>query len=135
MKKTVLFLSIMVFGAFVAVAQTPAVSKSVSWKPGGTIMRSMNGVFTLRFQNDGNLVLYKNGNNPIWASQTHGNASKKFRFQDDGNLVIYDAADSAIWASNTNGKNGSYMVLQDDGNLVIYTINNQPVWATNTGGL
>lgn len=135
MKKAVLFLSFMVFGAFSAVAQTPAVSKIVSWNPGGTIMRSMNGIFTLRFQNDGNLVLYKNGNNPIWASQTHGKTSKKFRFQDDGNLVIYNAADSAIWSSNTHGKNGSYMVLQDDGNLVIYTINNQPIWATNTGGL
>ena len=133
MKKTTLFVCMMLFGSM-AMAQTPATLKNISWITNrGNIMRSMNGSFTLRWQDDGNLVLYKGGNNPIWASQTQGRGAA-FRIQDDGNLVIYDAANSPIWASNTNNKSVSYVVLQDDGNLVLYTINNQPVWATNTGG-
>lgn len=133
MKKTTLFLFMMFFGG-IAMAQTPATLRGRTWTTGkGYIMRSMNGVFKLKWQDDGNLVLYKNGSTPIWASQTQGTGAK-FTFQDDGNLVIYDSANSPIWASNTNNKSVSYVVLQDDGNLVLYTVNNQAVWATNTGG-
>lgn len=135
MKKTVLFLSFMMFGVF-ATAQTPATLKNHWWTTSkGTIMRSMNGVFTLKWQDDGNLALYKNGNNLIWSSQTQGKNAAKFHIQDDGNLVIYNSSNQPIWASNTNNQNVSYIVLQDDGNLVLYTIKNQPIWATNTGGL
>ncbi len=132
MKKAVLLLGFMICGSF-AMAQSPASYRGTSFNPTGNVFRSENGVYTLKFQDDGNLVLYKNGNNPIWASQTDGKSSKKLRFQDDGNFVIYDSADNPIWSSNTNNKNGSYITLQNDGNLVIYTYNNQPIWATNTG--
>lgn len=137
MKKTIVLIGFMICSSF-ATAQTPACLRGASWsfqQSGGVILRSMNGVFKLKEQGDGNLVLYKNGNTPIWASQTQGKNSSKVRFQDDGNLVIYDSSDRPIWASNSNNKGGSYLVLQDDGNLVIYTVNNQPIWATNTGGL
>ncbi len=132
MKKTILLFGFMICTT-VAIAQSPATYRGTSWNPTGNVLRSENGVYTLKFQEDGNLVLYRNGNNPIWASQTQRKSSKKLRFQDDSNFVIYDANDNAVWSSNTNNKNGSYITLQNDGNLVIYTFNNQPIWATNTG--
>lgn len=132
MKKSVLLLLFMMMGTF-AIAQSPATYRGTSWNPTGNVLRSENGIYTLNFQKDGNLVLYKNVNHPIWASQTHGKSSKKLRFQDDGNFVIYDDRDSPIWSSNTHNKNGSYLTLQNDGNLVIYTYTNQPIWASNTG--
>lgn len=114
-------------------AQSPASYRGTSWNPTGNILRSENGIYTLKFEVNGNLVLYSNGNQPIWASQTQGKSSRKLRFQDDGNFVIYDSGDNPIWSTNTNKKNGSYITLQNDGNLVIYTYQNQPIWATDTG--
>lgn len=134
MKKSILLLGFMILGSF-ATAQSSATYRGISWNPTGNIFRSENGVYTLKFQEDGNLVLYKNGNNPIWASQTYGKASKKLRFQDDANFVMYDANDNVLWTSNTNNKNGSYITLQNDGNLVIYTYQNKAIWATDTGGM
>lgn len=53
------------------------------------------------FQEDGNLVVYDQWNNPLWASGTHGSGSQLI-LQRDGNLVIYDSGGYAIWASATN---------------------------------
>ncbi len=132
MKKAVLLLVFMICGGF-AMAQAPSSYNGV-WME-GTTLRSPNGRFTLTYQDDGNLVIYKNGNQPIWASNTTGrNAARRLMFQEDGNLVIYDKNQKPIWASNSENKGGKYIVMQDDGNLVIYTMNNHAIWATNTSG-
>ena len=114
-------------------AQAPSSYNGV-WME-GTALRSPSGRFTLTYQDDGNLVIYKNGNQAIWSSGTNGrNASRRLMFQEDGNLVIYDNNQQPIWSSNSANRGGKYMVMQDDGNLVIYTMNNQFIWATNTSG-
>ncbi|WP_426445280.1 hypothetical protein ACP26L_18595 [Paenibacillus sp. S-38] len=38
----------------------------------GTSLVSNNGVFSLHMQADGNLVLYKNRNTPLWSTNTDG---------------------------------------------------------------
>jgi len=83
----------------------------------------------LVFQRDGNLVLYRQNHNPVWASGTNGRG-KRAIFQEDGNVVVYDDY-SAVWASNTNGHPDSQLCLQNDGNLVIYD-DGKPIWASNT---
>lgn len=122
-----------------AMAQSPATLRGIDWTLSGTkntnVLRSENGKYMLVFQQDGNLVLYKNGNNPIWATMTNERPSKKLSWQRDGNFVIYDVNNNPIWATNSHNKDAGYITLQNDGNLVIYTYNNQPVWASNTGGL
>jgi hypothetical protein len=100
----------------------------------GDYLTSPDGRYTLVLQNDGNLVLYGQNNQPRWASSTEGHQVTEARLQDDGNLVLYDAAGHAAWASNTPGPTrvGLRLVLQNDGNAVIYEENGRPVWATST---
>ncbi len=100
-----------------------------------TLLTSPNGKFTLVYQGDGNLVLYKNITTSIWSSKTNGKSSATFKFQTDGNLVIYGAGNSVVWSPNCYGKAGQTLTLQDDGNLVVYTGANQPIWATGTNGM
>ena len=53
------------------------------------------------FQGDGNLVVYNQYGNPLWASHTHGSGNRLIQ-QSDGNLVIYNSHGQAVWASHTN---------------------------------
>lgn len=89
--------------------------------------------YKLSFQNDGNLVLYKPGGAPVWATGTEGNAAQ-FSVQSDGNMVLYNGSGQPIWASNTDGNSGAFLALQTDGNLVVYRSNGQAIWASNTNG-
>jgi microsomal dipeptidase-like Zn-dependent dipeptidase len=98
--------------------------------PNNGAIRSANGLYTLVFQADSNLVLYA-GNVALWASGTQLSGATQCIFQADGNFVIY-VGSKAIWASNTSGNPNSYLRVQDDGNVVIYRSDNQPLWATNT---
>ncbi|MFZ2835776.1 MAG: NBR1-Ig-like domain-containing protein [Candidatus Saccharimonadales bacterium] len=66
----------------------------------GQSIISTNDRYTLASQTDGNMVIYKNTGNPIWASNTAGRGAAKLVMQDDGNLVAY-TANGAIWASGT----------------------------------
>jgi len=104
----------------------------------GTIITSKNGIYSLVYQGDGNLVLYKkdaNGKNrALWASNTYGKPGVVCIMQGDGNLVIYDKNSKPIWATGTYGNSGSRLYVQDDGNVVIYNANNKPIWATHTVG-
>jgi glucose/arabinose dehydrogenase len=100
---------------------------------GGKIT-SPNGVYTLVLQDfDGNLVLYKNGTQALWAFGMR--ADSWFINQPDGNLVAYKSEGGVAWASNTWGKGAGALVLQDDGNLVLYrNTDRYVIWATNTYG-
>lgn len=100
----------------------------------GESLISNNGKFVLYLQDDGNLVLYRKGENSLqwmWDSRSSaGRAVSRCLMQPDGNLVIYGYPD-AIWNSQTYGHPGAYLVLQDDGNLVIYH-NDKAIWWTGT---
>ena len=57
-----------------------------------------------RLQNqaeDGNLVVYNGGFQPIFESNTDGNPTAELVVQDDGNVVIYRNR-NAIWNTNTH---------------------------------
>lgn len=98
--------------------------------PGQSISSSA-GVFQFVYQDDGNLVLYRNGA-ALWATGTNGRGVGICIMQADGKLVIYVPGGKPIWASNTSGSPGSYLVAQDDGNVVIYGPDGTAIWATNT---
>jgi hypothetical protein len=100
----------------------------VNTAPGGTILD--NGKLHLLWQNDGNLVLYRNdGGGPVWGSDTVSNATR-LCFQGDGNLVVYNGP-TPTWATGTNGT-GAALKLRQDCNLVIESPGGVPVWSTGT---
>jgi len=95
---------------------------------------SADGRRRLRYQRDGNLVLYKvqpHGREvAIWASHTAGQRTGHCIMQSDGNLVIYGSG-QALWSSGTAGCSNPKLLVQNDGNTVLYS--DQGVkWATNT---
>lgn len=68
----------------------------------GQFLINSKGVITI-LQEDGNCVMYKEGN-VLWATGTNGKNGVKFIMQTDGNVVLYDPNGHAVWASNSNGK-------------------------------
>lgn len=103
---------------------------------------SPNGKYSLRMQNDGNLVWYC-GDAAQWDSGTGGTKDSYCVVQEDGNFVVYgtrDGSKSALWSSNTNkgqylkhmGGLSIFAACQDDGNLVVYMkqsdMKNLPLW-------
>ncbi|MDC3956787.1 matrixin family metalloprotease [Polyangium jinanense] len=94
---------------------------------------SCDGRFQLKFQGDGNLVLYQGGS-PLWASGTNGKGGDRAIMQEDGNLVIYKSTGQPVWASGTAGSSNYYanLAVQNDGNVVIYRSGGGVAWASNT---
>jgi hypothetical protein len=89
-----------------------------------------SGEFHLSCQNDGNLVLYRQGA-PLWSTGTAGREIRECVMQTDGNLVLYGHGHQPVWASNTPGNPGAFLAVQDDGNVVIYRPISS-VWSTGT---
>ncbi len=98
----------------------------------GESLTSSNRLFVLTYQEDGNLVLYRNlDRKAVWASNTANQPAWKCYMQDDGNLVVYASDKKPIWASSVYGLQyaGCKLILSDSGNLVIYGKDNAPIWA------
>lgn len=94
------------------------------WMPMNTALRAWavvsacSGDYHLKFQGDGNLVLYQ-GNRARWASNTHTRGGVVTWMQGDGNLVIYTAQGRPVWASNSNGRGIVGLRVLADGDLVL----------------
>jgi hypothetical protein len=86
---------------------------------------------TMYMQADGNLVLFNEYGDVMWASGTWGYWGAYAVMQDDGNFVIYYYG-YPIWASNTDGHPGARLILNFNGNLLIRDVNNVKLWHTNT---
>ena len=89
--------------------------------------------YTLKLQNDGNLVLYDRRGRSRWSSNTAGHPNARFVVQRDGNLVIYGGRSRTLWSSNTAGHPNAEFRIQEDGNLVVYGNRNRVLWSSNTG--
>jgi hypothetical protein len=98
----------------------------------GQQLTTTDGKHVLKFQTDGNLVLYSSGV-AKWSSGTYGEPSAELYMQPDGNLVIYGTSGQALWSSGTNGRGASTLIMQTDGNLVIYN-SSGATWSSNTYG-
>jgi len=116
--------------------------------PGDKLI-SANGTFNLKFQTDGNLVLYvvsssilTSGltgettqiNRAIWNTFTQNKGATHCVLRPDGNFVIYkaggDTPENALISTKTT--DGDHLVVQDDGNVVLYSPSNKPVWQSGT---
>ncbi len=107
----------------------------------GQYLSSRNGMYELRMQDDGNLVIYRITSTsvvPTWSTRTDFSPREgQYKWlgnQGDGNLVIYTETQPyrALWASGTAGQGASTLIMQNDGNLVLYKTGNVPIWASHT---
>lgn len=98
----------------------------------GQKLVSANKQYSLLFQKDGNLVLYK-GAHPYWTTNTGGRGGTHAEMQPDGNFVLYTAANVPVWDTHSYGHGGAYLAMQDDGNLVVQYGTNA-VWSSETWG-
>lgn len=75
---------------------------SVHWIGHADIWKSetarARGEYYLTLLEDGNLVLYSPGDEPIWSLRTAGSGAENLVMQNDGNLVLYSSK-GAVWAS------------------------------------
>jgi len=81
------------------------ISKSASLDPGkmiwnAEIVGSYKGPFVLRMQRDGNLVVYSEGYNATWHTNTYDKKDAYLTLTDDGKLILYDRDDKPIWSSH-----------------------------------
>lgn len=100
---------------------------------------SPNGRFVLKYQSDGNLVLYDNGS-PVWAINCWpgcsgtGYAGNSFTpagygtMQTDGNFVVYNSSGAPVWHAGTFGNSGAYLSIRDDGGLIVYGPSSNILW-------
>jgi hypothetical protein len=94
---------------------------------------SPNGQFELKYQNDGNLVLYE-GASARWAINCWPNCidiggANNAKMQYDGNFVVYNASGIPVWASGTDGNPGAYLAVHDDGRLIVYSAGGAVLWS------
>ena len=116
----------------------PAPSRKNKLMPGEELLPemklvSLNGIYYLIQQKDGNLVLYNNNDQPIWASGMNGKYVQRCVMQADGNLVQYLPYKVATWATATHGNPGAYLILHDDGSLFINSKNDKRLWSADSG--
>lgn len=97
------------------------------WLAPDQSISAVGGWYTLLYQLDGNLVLYRWDGVPVWASNTAGTTPGVAYMQSDGNFVIYDANGTSVWASNTSGKPRSRLVVQF-GRVVITSAGCEELW-------
>ena len=110
-------------------------------EPGDSHVISNDGQYSLRYQGDGNLVMYYTdavAQPAIWASGVLVNNPFRAFMQGDGNFVLYDTNMRPYWATSMatgkvpTGVAPYQLVLQDDRNLVLYDSRNVPYWASGT---
>ncbi|NNF38895.1 MAG: hypothetical protein HKN71_09520 [Gemmatimonadetes bacterium] len=94
-----------------------------------------SGSHYLKFQSDGNLVVYTRGDQPIWAlndSGTNWRSNVRAKMQADGNLVTYASRDDSrpTWSTDTYRYRGAELVLDDAGSLRVVS-SGRAVWSSH----
>jgi len=106
----------------------------------GLFLNSSNGLYSLIYQADGNLVGYNRSNNvAFWDSETSNpalNCPFTIELQSDGNLVLYGYSSggvkTAYWNTGTQGNSVSKFCMQDDRNIVLYDTSGGAIWQSAT---
>ena len=82
---------------------------------GDNILRGRSitvGSVTLAHQDDGNVVVYEDGD-PVWATGTDSRGTTDFVVQGDGNVVLYNGS-GVVWNSNTDSEGVFFLVLSSE---------------------
>ena len=93
---------------------------------------SADGSVALRYQSDGNLVLYGSGGAVLWDTATWGHSAGRAEMQTDGNFVIYDAAGRPVWATDTSAS-GAYLKVHPEGYVMVHDAAGGALWWSGSG--
>ena len=93
---------------------------------------SSDGAVALRYQSDGNLVLYGAGGSVLWDTGTWGISAGRAEMQTDGNFVVYDAHGTPVWASDTSAS-GAYLKVHREGYVMVHDASNVGIWWSGSG--
>jgi hypothetical protein len=112
----------------VKTAATDRLTSDTGLRLGESIV-SPNGLYRLKLQTDGNLVLLRPGNRVLWSL---GKKASWLTLQPNGNLVAF-LYTKGVWATNTGGNGASTLRVQDDGNVILRRLDTgASVWSTKT---
>jgi hypothetical protein len=99
----------------------------------GMVLWSPSGAFNVRFQDDGNLVVYRVIDGvPMRASGTHGKGATHVSMQTDGNLVVYRGKKPLASTETYGIGENCFLSMRDDGGLVLYNSRQDSVWNSRT---
>ena len=93
-------------------------------------VNSPSGTFFLIYQDDGNLVEYRNDGTPVFWTSTDGTSAGHVSMGSDGNLAVISSSGDVLWTSGTGGNPGADLVLADDGSLSIVAPGGSVIWTT-----
>ena len=92
---------------------------------------SLDGLYRLQYQGDGNLVVVRVADeSSAWSSQTSNTSVGATVMQGDGNLVVYNGDWTAVWASGTNGSNGARLEIANH-TMAIVAPDNTTLWSVS----
>jgi len=108
--------------------------------PVNSAIISPNGVYQLKLEKEGDLVLFKNGTQRIWSSGVQNCLPTPYslrhaKLQSDGNFVVYYSLQNdpipliAVWSTGTFGNSNSRLYVKDDGRVLIENGNGQVIWS------
>ena len=60
-----------------------------------------SGADVTEMRDDGDLVIYHEGDKPAWTTRTRGHQGATLALQDDRDLVVYAADGKKLWSSRT----------------------------------
>lgn len=87
----------------------------------------------LRFETNGNLVLYNTANGQTrWQSDTRADVGNDGAARlIDGDLELFDRNGAMYWNTGTGGHPNAYIRVLNNGPLVIYDANDAVIWSSN----
>ncbi|MCB0574039.1 MAG: ricin-type beta-trefoil lectin domain protein [Saprospiraceae bacterium] len=108
---------------------TTTVSDYLSLSQNGTILE--NDQVALRWQSDGNLVLYYCNTRVLWSSNTQKKGTILSFQKSEGKLVIKNASGNVIWSSP--GTTANTLKIRWNHILALLDSSGKALWSANTG--
>ncbi|KAJ3376641.1 hypothetical protein HDU92_009172 [Lobulomyces angularis] len=81
---------------------------------------------------DGNLVLYNNNHQPMWAAHTKNRQNTNYAIlKNDGNFCVFSQTNDKLWETGVRGKPSQapfHLQVLDDCGLAIKGADNSIIW-------
>ena len=94
----------------------------------GEFLQARGEACRLVFQNNGNLVAYKNRVG-YWSARTRARGGVA-AMRSDGNVVVRNREGMVLWSTRTSGNPGAYLAIQGDCNIVLRSVGGAALWSS-----